>query len=192
MTRYRFTLAQLMAIVLFIGFGFAALRSASVLWASAVFTLAVAVLSVAVLGAMARRGRARMTWAGFALFGWVYLGTTFGPWAAVHGVTAPPYATRWPLDYWDATLFSWDARLFSRGGPMKAHRMDTGPSGECLFAREIPPPAFTPSPASTPLVLPPDAFQFRRIGHCLAALLFGLVGAVSGRLLAPRDEQPNP
>jgi hypothetical protein len=123
MTRYRFTLAQLMAIVLFTGFGFAALRSASVLWASAVFTLTVAVLSVAVLGAMARRGGARMTWAGFALFGWVYLGTTFGPWAAVHGVTAPPYATRWPLDYWDAQLFYRYAKLFAAGGLMKAHRI---------------------------------------------------------------------
>jgi hypothetical protein len=167
MTRYRFTLAQLMAIVLFIGFGFAALRSASVLWASAIFTLTVAVLSVAVLEAMARRARARMTWAGFALFRWVYLGTTFGPWAAVHGVTAPPYATRWPLDCWDAKQWS--------GG-----RMDTAPAGEGLFSQ------------FPPFLTGPDAFQARRIGHCLAALLFGSVGAVSGRLLAPRDEQPNP
>ena len=74
MTRYRFTLAQSMAIVLLIGVGLAAMRSASVLWSSTVFTLTVAVLSAAILGAMARRGRARMTWVGFALFGWVYLG----------------------------------------------------------------------------------------------------------------------
>jgi hypothetical protein len=69
MARLRFSLARLMAIVLLIGVGLAALHSASVLWASVVFTLTVAVLSTAVLGAMARRGRARMTWAGFALFG---------------------------------------------------------------------------------------------------------------------------
>jgi hypothetical protein len=168
MNHLRFTLAQLMVIVLFIGFGFAALRSASVLWASAVFTFTVATLSVAVLGAMARRGRARMTWAGLALFGWVYLGTTFGPWAAVNGVTAPPYATRWPLDYWDA-------KVLSRGG-----WMETAPPGEMLFPR-----------FSGGLWLP-DAFQTRRSGHCLAAILFGLVGAVSGRILAPRDERPNP
>ena len=167
MSRLRFTLAQLMAIVLFIGFGFAAMRLGSLLWASAVFTLTVAVLSVAVLGTMARRGRARMTWAGFALFGWVYLGTTFGPWADVHGVTAPPYVTRWPLDYWDAKLRS--------GG-----WMDTVPTGEMLF------------PRFPTAVTQPDVFQARRIGHCLAAIVFGLVGAVSGRLLAPRNEQPNP
>jgi len=40
MNRFRFTLAQLMAIVLFIGFGFAALRNANALWASATFSLA--------------------------------------------------------------------------------------------------------------------------------------------------------
>jgi hypothetical protein len=189
MTRLRFTLAELMAAVIFIELGFAALRSASPLWASAVFTLTVAVLLVAVLGAMARRGRARMTWAGFALFGRVYLGTTFGPWATVHGVTAPPYVTRWPLDYWDSKLWS-------------VHRVETHQSGEELFSRftpVLPPPpvaaplspALAPTPRA-PLVLTPDAFQFRRIGHCLAAILFGLVGAVLGRLLATRDERPNP
>src|SRR3954453_22282438 len=120
MTRLRFTLAQLMAAVIFIGLGFAALRSASRLGASAVFTLTVAVLSAAILGAMARRGRARMPWAGFALFGWVYLGTTFGPWAAANGVLAPPYVTRWGIDCWDAKLWS--------GSPMS--RMATGPPGE--------------------------------------------------------------
>src|SRR5438105_3388914 len=115
MTRVRFTLAQSMVIVLFVGFGFAALRSDSVLWASAVFTLTVAVLLAAILGAIARRGRARMTWAGFALFGWVYLGTTFGPWADGNGVKAPPYVTKWLFDF-TMTRISW--------GPW----LDTGPS----------------------------------------------------------------
>ncbi len=177
MTRLRFTLAQLMATVFFIGLGFAAIRSASLLWASAVFTLTVAVLSAAILGAMARRGRARMTWAGFALFGWIYLGTTFGPWATVNGVTAPPYVTRWGLDYWDSKLWS-------------VGRMDTGSPGEELF------PRFTMKGMGGgmggglvpgPLVSPPDAFQFRRIGHCLAAIMFGLIGMVLGRLTAAED-----
>jgi hypothetical protein len=187
MTRYRFTLAQSMAIVLLIGVGLAAMHSASVLWSSTVFTLTVAVLSAAILGAMARRGRARMTWVGFALFGWVYLGTTFGLWAAANGVAAPPYVTRLALDYWDSKLWS-------------VHRVETHQSGEELFSRPTPPlppvaaplnPALAPPPR-VPLVLTPDAFQFRRIGHCLAAILFGLVGAVSGRLLTPRDEQAIP
>jgi hypothetical protein len=123
MTRLRFSLAQLMAAVIFIGLGFAALRSASRLGASAVFTLTVAVLSAAILGAMARRGRPRMTWAGFALFGWIYLGTIFGPWADGNGVTAPPYVTRWVLDYTAARLRDPNLR-------------DTGVAGEVLFSPE--------------------------------------------------------
>jgi hypothetical protein len=123
MTRLRFTLAQLMAAVIFIGLGFAALRSASLLWVSAVFTLTVTVLLAAILGAMARRGRARMTWAGFALFGWIYFGTTFGPWADGNGVKAPPYMTRWVLDYPAARLWNTNWWVDSGGVP-----------GEVLFS----------------------------------------------------------
>jgi hypothetical protein len=182
----RFTIAQLMAVVIVVGLGFAALRSASVLWASAVFTLTVAVLSTAILGAMARRGRARVTWAGFALFGWIYLGTTFGPWADGNGVKAPPYVTRWVLDY--TAERHWDTA-----------RIDTGLPGEVLFS---PFPtmgigggmgAGRVAGPSTPVrfVAPPDAFHFRRIGHCLAAIVFGLVGAVCGRFIATEDDRTN-
>jgi hypothetical protein len=187
MTRLRFSLAQSMAVVLLIAVGLAAMHLASVLWSSVVFTLTVAVLSAAILGAMACRGRARMTWAGFAVFGWVYLGTTFGPCAEANGVTAPPHVTRWALDYWDSKLWS-------------VHRVETHVSGEVLFSRftpDPPPPAVASGgrvpvvPAAAPLVLSPDAFQFRRIGHCLAAILFGVAGAVLGRLFAAKDDRPN-
>jgi hypothetical protein len=184
MTRLRFTLAQLMAAVIFIGLGFAALRSASRLGASVVFTLTVGVLSAAILRAMARPGRTRMTWAGFALFGWIYLGTTFGPWAAGNGMTAPPYVTRWVLDYTAERLRVPDLR-------------DTGVAGEVLFS---------PSPTggigammsgggmsggAPPLVPRRDLRAFHRIGHCLAAIMFGLVGAILGRFIATEDERPH-
>jgi hypothetical protein len=178
MSRLRFTLAQLMGVVIFIGLGFAAMRSATLLWSSMVFTLTVAVLTAAILGAMARRGRARMMWAGFALFGWIYLSTTFWPWAAGNGVTAPPYVTRWALDYWDAKL--WD--------PTKAPvvRIDTAGPGELLYQRNQ--PGWSPAP----FVTFPDSLQFRRIGQCFATILFGFVGALLGRLLAVKDDRPSP
>jgi hypothetical protein len=211
MTRLRFTLAQLMAAVIFIGLGFAALRSASPLWASAVFTLTVAVLSAAILGAMARRGRARLTWAGFALFGWIYFGTTFGPWADGNGVKAPPYMTRWVLDYALARLRNTNRLVDSGGVPGEvlfspfptwgigggmgggngngggmgggngnARRMGRYQMGGGMGGGVPGPPAAVP-----------DALQFRRIGHCLTAILFGLVGTVLGRLIAAKDDQPN-
>jgi hypothetical protein len=73
MSRLRFTLAQLMVVVLFIGFGFAALRNADEFWASVTYTLAFLMISVAALAALARKGRTRMVWAGFAIFGWARL-----------------------------------------------------------------------------------------------------------------------
>jgi hypothetical protein len=171
MARPRFTLAQLLAAVVFIGLGLAALRSASLFWASAVFSLTVALLSTAVLVVMARRGRARMTWLGFALFGWIYLGTTFGPWSDTNGVKAPPYVTRLAVDYWDARFW----RI--NGGTGTVLWRDTAPPGEMLVSR------FAASPTL------PDSFQVRRIGHCLAAILVGLGGAVIGRLVANDKER---
>jgi hypothetical protein len=73
MTRLRFTLAQLMATVLFIGFAFAALRNADAFWAKATYTLALVMISAAPLTALTRKGRARVAWAGFAVFGWTRL-----------------------------------------------------------------------------------------------------------------------
>jgi hypothetical protein len=72
MTRPRLTIAQLMILILFVGFGFAALRNANELWASATQTLAISSILAALLFAFARTGKARMTWAGFAVFGWGY------------------------------------------------------------------------------------------------------------------------
>jgi hypothetical protein len=69
MTRLRFTLAQLMGIVLYLGFGFAALRNADAFWASATFSLAIISVSVALVGAYARKKEARPPWAGFATAG---------------------------------------------------------------------------------------------------------------------------
>jgi hypothetical protein len=137
-----------MAIVLFIGFGFAALRNADEFWASATFTLAFFMISVAPLGALARRGRARMSWAGFAVFGWASLlvrslpefySRTFG---MVH---VPTLLTERGFDYL--------ASYVSPGGISTDHV---------------------------------------QVFHSLEIIFFGLVGAIVGRLMAPRNEQPNP
>ncbi len=69
MTRFRFSMAQLMAIVLLVGFGFAALRNANASWSSATFCLAIITVSVALAGTCADKEGARMSWAGFATAG---------------------------------------------------------------------------------------------------------------------------
>jgi hypothetical protein len=69
MRRFRFTLAQLMALVILIGLGFAALRNANALWAGATYNLAILTVSVALVGACSRNERARIPWVGFGIAG---------------------------------------------------------------------------------------------------------------------------
>ena len=57
MTRPRLTIAQLMTLILFVGFGFAALRNANQFWASATYTLAIISILVALLCAFALQGQ---------------------------------------------------------------------------------------------------------------------------------------
>src|SRR4051812_12295962 len=142
MNRLRFTLAQLMVIVLFIGFSFAALRNADEIWASATFTLAFLMVTVAPLGALARRGRARMAWAGFAVFGW-----------SRFMVGAHPLTTN--------SVF----------GP----RPSPGLLSERGFTTYVLPYLLTPAGIT---------LSKMHIFSSLDVILFGLVGAIVGRLMA--------
>jgi hypothetical protein len=69
MSRFRFTLAQLMAVVFYFGFGFAALRNATNVWASATFSVAIISVAVALAAAAVGKGQGRMAAAGFATAG---------------------------------------------------------------------------------------------------------------------------
>ena len=95
MGRLRFTLAQLMAIVFYFGFGFAALRNANALWSSATFSLAILTVSVAFAGACSRKEAARMPWAGFAAGGGLWLVVWLSTPSTIGHVNGPPY----PLVY---------------------------------------------------------------------------------------------
>src|SRR4051794_21182994 len=97
MTRLRLTLAQLMAVVLCVGLVLAALRNAEAILASAIYTLAFLALSVAPLNALARKGRTRMAWAGFAVFGWARL--------SVNQIQLPPLLTEWGCAYFLPYLY---------------------------------------------------------------------------------------
>lgn len=80
MRSFRFSIAHLLLLIVFLGFSFAALRSPSQLWANAWFSAALVVLTIAVLAAVYRRGRRRAFWVGFASCGWLYLVLAVGPW----------------------------------------------------------------------------------------------------------------
>jgi hypothetical protein len=159
MSRPRLTIAQSMAIVLYVGFGFAALRNADDFWASVTFTLAIITVSVAFVGAFARKGRARTTWSGFAVFGLAYL--IIGLWP--------------PLNVPTSVYFS-----FAPGQrPTPALLVDWGLHRLQPYLHTLPPGAagFIP---------------YDQVSHSLGSIVFGLIGAVLGRLVAVKDDRPIP
>jgi hypothetical protein len=154
MTRLRLTIAQLMTVILLVGFGFAALRNANPFWASATYTIAIISILVALLCAFVRKGKARMSWAGLAVFGWAYFLIDLLPNRSVGSLGAGPIP-------WPSLLIEW---------------------GTAYLQPYIHPWA----PGTSEWV------QYDQVSHSLGIILFGLVGAVLGGLVVPRDDRPNP
>jgi hypothetical protein len=68
-SRFRFTIAQLLAVVVFVAIGFAALRNATPIWVGATFSLAIISVSVAFACAWTCKDESRVPWASFAIAG---------------------------------------------------------------------------------------------------------------------------
>ena len=79
MKRIQFTIASLLAVVLLVAVGVAALREASGLWESGILTLTLAALLISILFAVHRLESRRAHWLGFTLFGAAYLGLSLVP-----------------------------------------------------------------------------------------------------------------
>jgi hypothetical protein len=73
MRRFRFSIAGLLGVVLFIAVALAALRASTDAWDSGILGVALLSLLTATLLAVHRRDHQRAYWLGFALFGWAYL-----------------------------------------------------------------------------------------------------------------------
>jgi hypothetical protein len=112
MTRPRATIAQLMAAVLYVAFGIAALRNADGFWASATFTVAVVTLSIALVAACTRSGRARASAAGFAFCGWACLVIWLATPNTVGYMDGPPRM----LVYWGAFKLQASINPMASGG----------------------------------------------------------------------------
>ena len=73
MKRFRMTIRLGMALVLFAGLSFAALRGPSMWWVGGVLGCLIGLLLTACVGAMYRTGRERAFWLGIVVFGGGYL-----------------------------------------------------------------------------------------------------------------------
>jgi hypothetical protein len=154
MTRPRLTIAQLMTFILLVGFAFAALRNANQFWASATYTLAIISILAALLCAFACKGKAQMTSAGIAVFGWAYLLIDLLPDRSVGSLGGGPIP-------WPSLMIEWGT----------AHLQP--------YIHPLAPGTY-------------DWLGYEQVSHSLGIILFGLVGAVIGRLVGHRDERPNP
>ena len=178
MKRFRFSIAGLMAMILLLAIGMAALRDPTTLWASALFTAAVILCTASFLGAMAHRGVLRFSWAGIAVFGWVYLIISLGPWPG-NLVGLPPLLPSHLMDRFQAYIVS-DGRT----SYMIEERFDT--DFKNMKTNRIIEGAGPPQPGGFKTV---DMTIYQQIGHSLGAMLFGIMGAFAGRFFAVRRER---
>jgi hypothetical protein len=77
--RFRFTIASMMAAILIIAVGFAALRTNSVFWGGMILFTTLALLCGAIFMSLAESGPSRLAWIGCAVFGWPCFILGFGP-----------------------------------------------------------------------------------------------------------------
>jgi hypothetical protein len=169
--RFRVSISGLMVAVLAAAVGLAALRTPTPLSASLIFTMTVLLLATATLQALAGGGVARRCWTGLAVFGWAYLGIAFGPGAGSNGITPPPFPTM--------ALYT-SFKGMAAGG--KVTLISPEPQGEDL------PDTYSLDPklrASAPALVVLNVMDYKRTLHSLGAVVFGLLGAAIGRLLAP-------
>jgi hypothetical protein len=159
----RFTIRGVSALVLLLGFGFAALRGATLGWATASILIALLALCSATLGAIVRRGPSRPVWVGFAIFGWAYFLLHFNPWAEWTTGYSPAHFTTWAID---SLLVSRLAPELEEGhaiaGVQSFVILRSGKSGSFFCA----------------------------VFHATASLLFGFFGSALGIVLAERSESP--
>jgi hypothetical protein len=159
--RVRYTIRGLTALVLLLGFGFAALRGATLGWATASMLIALLALCSATLGAVVRRGSSRPSWVGFAIFGWAYFLLHFSPWAQWTTGYSPAHFTTWAID----------SLLVSRLDPELEAGQAIGGVESFIILRSGKSGSF-----------------FCAVFHAIASLLFGLVGSALGIVLSERSE----
>ncbi len=180
----RISIRTLMTFILVSAVGLAALRNANELWAGMMLLLASAAVGVAILGVALMRGRERAWWLGFAVFGSVYLVAALCP-------LRPQLGTTHLLDYVHARVvgsgiatvevsrFDQSSvlyRLVTTEGRVSERTVansvyDSTPGGDLLATMEPANPWRSALPGAA------NHDQFLRVGHCLFALLAGLIGA---------------
>jgi hypothetical protein len=189
MRRFRFHLGTLVIIVLFLGFGFAALRESNESWDSSVFSITLCVLFISILLAIHRLGSRRAFWIGFALFGWTYLGLALVPSIESRLITtkALAYLDSGVQDAFSNTVQA--GRTFS--GSPKEHTIKAPFQGIILKSRKQD-GALTSHYSALLGGASGRTRNFVRIGHSLFTLLVAWLGGQLSRRLSRTSRLSEP
>jgi hypothetical protein len=196
MRRFRFSIASLLGVVLFVALAVAALRASTDAWESGVLGLTLLILLTAVLLAVHRTDRKRAYWLGFALFGWVYLIVSL----------IPPIGSRLPttigLTFIDSKIpgrhRTWATTVLtftSTAGTNPVQTVASSPQGNTLASssQEV---IRVWDLTTGKLLAGPFATteDFIRIGHSLLALVLAFLGGHLSHHLYDqgRDDRSNP
>ena len=144
MKPFRVSIAGVMGLVVIAAVGLMGLREGKPLWASLTFGSTLLFLLGSSLNALLRPANSRAGWLGFALFGWVSLALSFGPWAKLE---LPPMPSTWLVD---ASL----ARLH----PEPEYEPDATWQAQLIYATSV--RSFTPRLKPGAVVWPGDADAF--------------------------------
>lgn len=199
----RFSVATLMGLVLVSAIGLVALRDANELWAGVMCMITFGLLGTALLSVVYLRDREQARWLGFLIFAGSYLLISLGPWAV--GSTERYLVTAQALRYVhtkvalpSSVLVSRIQQLQSIRGKLADRLRETQrrvrntndpalsriKSSLSVIDAEIKAMRATVSPSSearrwrSAFPGAADHEHFRRVAHCLFALLAGLVGAL--------------
>lgn len=188
MKRPRVTIGSLLALVLFLGIGLAALKAGDVYWDSALLGLTLALLAASALLAIHGRGARRAFWLGFVLVGSGYL------WASLESTLSSRLPTSLALGFAFAKMPA------AQPNPQMTAVADTVTISGKFATPYLSMPLFANSNmigtgGNVIVVTSPPAPGaswgfFCLIGHSLFALLFAAVGGYASRMLHAREALP--
>jgi hypothetical protein len=177
----RFTIRSLMGSIIALALAFAALRNADDCWSGGVLLVTLVLMGTAVLAVVYERGGAQAGWLGFLVFSGAYLGLSLGQLPSAE-VSANLPTTRF-MSYAHARVDT-VGRLRNK----LVFQIVDRATGTTTFDEA----AIQADPSQMWKAVMPGAINhraFSTVGHCLLALLAGLLGAMIGRIFQARRQR---
>ena len=174
MERIRFSISGLMGFIAIAAIGIVGLREGTEVWASLTFAVTTIALLMAFASLIYSQGAQRAGWAGFTLFGWIYLVFAFSTWSG-ESPGIPSLPTSWLL----TTVHN---RIHAQPQYIPNPNYTGSPSIPGMLM-------FQASGASPSILKPGTTYwmgneaHYRQVGHCLLALVFGALGALWFRIV---------